>query len=46
MQRPDLAKTFEAIVEKGKDGFYKGWVAEKFSSAMKTNRGFIDKNDL
>ena len=46
MQRPDLAKTIKAIVEKGKDGFYKGWVAEAFSSAMKTNRGFIDKNDL
>ena len=47
MQRPDLkTKTIKAIVEKGKDGFYKGWVAETFSSAMKTNKGFIDKNDL
>ena len=29
MQRPDLAKTIKAIVEKGKDGFYKGWVGLK-----------------
>ena len=46
MKRPDLAKTFEAISQKGKDGFYDGWVAEKIQSSMKDNGGFIDSNDL
>jgi gamma-glutamyltranspeptidase/glutathione hydrolase len=46
MKRPDLAKTFEAILEDGKEGFYDGWVAEKIYSSMQDNEGFIDKNDL
>ena len=46
MKRPDLAKTFEAILENGKEGFYDGWVAEKIYSSMQDNEGFIDKNDL
>lgn len=28
MRFPDLAKTFRALAEEGKDGFYKGRVAE------------------
>ena len=46
MKRPDLAKTFEAISKKGKDGFYDGWVAKKIQASMKDNGGFIDSNDL
>ena len=46
MKRPDLAKTFEAILKEGKQGFYDGWVAEKIHSSMQDNEGFIDKNDL
>ena len=46
MKRPDLVKTFEAISENGKKGFYGGWGAEKIQSSMKNNEGFIDSNDL
>jgi gamma-glutamyltranspeptidase/glutathione hydrolase len=42
----DLANTLEIISEKGRDGFYKGEIAEKISSAMKDNGGLISLNDL
>ena len=42
----DLADTLEQIAEFGKDGFYKGKVAELIESDMKKNNGLITKNDL
>ena len=42
----DLAKTLKIISEKGKDGFYKGSVANKIAKAMKDNNGLITKLDL
>ena len=42
----DLADTLEQIAEFGKDGFYKGKVAELIESDMKKNGGLISKNDL
>ena len=42
----DLAKTLQQIAEFGKDGFYKGTVAELIESDMKKNNGLISKNDL
>ena len=42
----DLAKTLQQIAEFGKDGFYKGTVAELIESDMKKNSGLISKNDL
>ena len=42
----DLAKTLQQIAEFGKDGFYKGTVAELIESDMKKNGGLISKNDL
>lgn len=42
----DLAKTLKIISEKGKDGFYKGSVANKIAKAMKDNNGLITKSDL
>ena len=42
----DLAKTLQQIAEFGKDGFYKGTVAELIESDMKRNNGLISKNDL
>ena len=42
----DLANTLRIIASKGRDGFYKGEIAEKISSEMKTNGGLITKSDL
>ncbi len=45
-KQPDLAATLKAIKAKGRDGFYKGPVAEKLESFMKANGGIITKEDL
>ncbi len=42
----DLAKTFKAIVKKGRDGFYKGWVADRIVDTMKEYNGLISHEDL
>ena len=42
----DLARTLKIISEKGRDGFYKGSVANKIAKAMKDNNGLITKSDL
>ncbi len=44
--QPDLAKTLRLISTKGKDGFYKGKIAELISQASKTNGGLITQKDL
>ncbi|MCL6265830.1 gamma-glutamyltransferase [Flagellimonas myxillae] len=43
---PMLAKTLTAIKEKGKDGFYKGEVAEKLASFIQEQGGFVTVEDL
>ena len=43
---PELAATLEIISEKGKDGFYKGEVAEKLASFIQEKGGFITVEDL
>ena len=42
----ELAKVLREIAEKGKYGFYTGWVADDFVLAMKQNGGIISKLDL
>ena len=42
----DLANTLKLIAVKGKDGFYKGEVAQKIADEMKKNGGLITENDL
>ena len=42
----ELAKTLEVIKEKGKDGFYKGEVAEKIVDFLQKNGGVITLEDL
>jgi len=42
----ELAKTLKAISEKGRDGFYKGWVAELLVKTMKKHNGIITHKDL
>lgn len=42
----DLAKTLKLIAENGKDGFYKGEVAEKIVSQIHSQGGIITFEDL
>src|SRR5690606_22755615 len=42
----ELAQTLETIMEKGKDGFYKGEVAQKLSAFVQENGGYITEEDL
>jgi gamma-glutamyltranspeptidase/glutathione hydrolase len=42
----DLAKTFEQIRDKGRDGFYDGVVADQLVAEMKNGDGLISKADL
>jgi gamma-glutamyltranspeptidase/glutathione hydrolase len=42
----DLAKTFEQIRDKGRDGFYDGVVADQLVAEMKNGGGLISKADL
>lgn len=42
----DLAKTLRQIAKKGRAGFYKGPVAQKFLAYFKANKGLITAQDL
>lgn len=42
----DLAKTLREISVKGKDGFYKGWVADAIVKEQRRHGGLIRINDL
>ena len=42
----DLANTLKLIAVKGKDGFYKGEVAQKITNEMQKNGGLITEDDL
>lgn len=45
-RNPDLARALETIAEKGKDGFYKGWVAKEILAAVKRTGGILTQADL
>jgi len=45
-KNPDLANTYEQIAQKGRDGFYKGNVAETIADYMKKHGGFLTYEDL
>ncbi|MCP4727853.1 MAG: gamma-glutamyltransferase [bacterium] len=45
-KQPELAKTLKEIADKGADGFYKGWVADKIVETMKEYDGLITHEDL
>jgi gamma-glutamyltranspeptidase/glutathione hydrolase len=45
-KNPDLASTYETIALKGRDGFYKGKVAETIADYMKKHGGFLTYEDL
>ena len=42
----DLANTLKLIAVKGKDGFYKGEIAQKITNEMQKNGGLITEDDL
>ncbi|MFA6542011.1 MAG: gamma-glutamyltransferase [Bacteroidota bacterium] len=42
----DLAATLKRIIEKGRDGFYKGETAERIAAEMKRGGGLITRADL
>jgi gamma-glutamyltranspeptidase/glutathione hydrolase len=43
---PALAKTFRSIAEKGRDGFYKGEIAQKLAAFIQEKGGYITEEDL
>jgi gamma-glutamyltranspeptidase / glutathione hydrolase len=45
-KNPYLANTLEIISKKGRDGFYKGEVAEKIAKHQKNTGGFLTTKDL
>ncbi|RPD64873.1 gamma-glutamyltranspeptidase [Lentinus tigrinus ALCF2SS1-6] len=46
MKLANLAKTFREVAEKGKDGFYKGRVAEAIVELIKSKGGVMELEDL
>ena len=46
MKFPNLAKTFRALAEHGKDGFYKGRIAEAIVEIIKSKGGVMELEDL
>lgn len=45
-RQPDLARTLEAIADRGRDGFYRGWVADRIVEEMRRGGGIISHADL
>ncbi|MEO8167323.1 MAG: gamma-glutamyltransferase, partial [bacterium] len=45
-RQPDLANTLSAISARGRDGFYKGDVADKIVTEMHRSKGIITHDDL
>jgi len=45
-RQPDLAKTLEAIRDRGEDGFYRGAVARDLAESQKRAGGLITRGDL
>jgi gamma-glutamyltranspeptidase/glutathione hydrolase len=45
-RQPALARTLEAIRDRGSDGFYRGRVARLFEEGQKRARGLITRGDL
>jgi gamma-glutamyltranspeptidase / glutathione hydrolase len=45
-KQPDLANTLKLIKEKGKDGFYKGKIAELIVNQVQSMGGYISPEDL
>lgn len=46
MTFPNLAKTFRSVAENGKDGFYKGRIAEAIVELIQSKGGVMELEDL
>ncbi|EGO05198.1 hypothetical protein SERLA73DRAFT_157814 [Serpula lacrymans var. lacrymans S7.3] len=46
MTFPNLAKTFRTVAEQGKDGFYKGRIAQEIVNVIKSKGGVMELADL
>ncbi|RIB30488.1 gamma-glutamyltranspeptidase [Gigaspora rosea] len=46
MRMPNLARTFRELAEKGKDGFYKGRIAQAIVDIVKCKGGVMSLDDL
>ena len=46
MRMPNLARTFRELATKGKDGFYRGRVAEAIVELIKSKGGLMELDDL
>lgn len=46
MTRPNLAKTLQAIADKGPKAFYRGWIAQDIVDAVKKAGGVLTLQDL
>ncbi len=46
LRNPALASTLERIAANGRDGFYRGWVAERLSSFLEAEGGYVRAPDL
>ena len=45
-RQPALARTLQAIADRGPDAFYRGWVADSLVAAMQRGGGLITREDL
>lgn len=45
-RQPDLARTLQTISDRGADGFYSGWVADRLVAEMERGGGIITHEDL
>ena len=45
-KQTDLGKTLKRIIEKGKEGFYKGETADLIAAEMKRGKGLVSLSDL
>ncbi|MBN2701076.1 MAG: gamma-glutamyltransferase [Methylothermaceae bacterium] len=44
--QPDLARVLEAIAQRGRDGFYAGWVADRLVKEVRRAGGIWSREDL
>jgi len=46
LRQPELARTLKAVAELGRDGFYKGSIAQAIASAVQQHGGMLTPEDL
>ncbi len=46
LRNPELAKCLRDIADKGKEVFYKGWIAETITADMAKNNGYLTLEDF